>query len=90
MLQETYFTPELGKVIDHELQGQFKCICSWGTKHSKGVAFIMKECEEMTVIDKHVDDDGRLILMNVNVKDIIYTFVCIYAPNKENERNNFF
>ena len=88
MLKETFCTPEMANIIDHnEMLGHAKCI---SIKHSKGRACIVKQSEDMTVIDKHEDDDGRLLLINMNTNEVTYTFVCIYAPNRENERNTFF
>ena len=36
------------------------------------------DCE---IIGKFIDTEGRLILLNINIKDNIITLVCLYAPN---------
>jgi exonuclease III len=42
------------------------------------------------LINKYNDTDGRLILINVEINNTIFTLVCIYAPNCRSSRNSFF
>ena len=45
------------------------------------------DCE---IINQFIDTEGRLLLLNINIKDTIITFVCLYAPNCKTTINNFF
>ena len=42
------------------------------------------------ILDKWEDKDGRLLLINIQIDDTIFTLVCIYAPNCKTARNAFF
>ena len=42
------------------------------------------------ILDKWEDKDGRLLLINIQIDDTIFTVVCIYAPNCKTARNTFF
>jgi exonuclease III len=39
---------------------------------------------------KYKDNEGRLLLINVEINNAIYTIINIYAPNNTNKRNTFF
>jgi exonuclease III len=41
-------------------------------------------------ISQFIDTEGRIILLNINIKDTIFTLVCLYAPNCKTTKNNFF
>jgi exonuclease III len=42
------------------------------------------------IISQFIDTEGRIILLNINIKDTIFTLVCLYAPNCKTTKNNFF
>jgi exonuclease III len=42
------------------------------------------------LINTYNDTDGRLILINVEINNTIFTLVCIYAPNCRSSRKSFF
>jgi hypothetical protein len=33
------------------------------------------------IISQFIDTEGRIILLNINIKDTLFTLVCLYAPN---------
>ena len=78
------------KTIERELKNEAVCINSWGTEHSKGVSCIVRTNNKLSIVSKHMDNDGRLVLLNVKLNGDIYTIVNIYAPNNDGERNTFF
>ena len=41
-------------------------------------------------MDENKDNKGRLLLINVEINNAIYTIINIYAPNNMNKRNTFF
>ena len=88
-LQETYITTTCLwnlKMTSKVLVVLFKVS---NTSHGKGVAIILtNNFPDYTVIDKHIDRDGKKFLINIRLNDSneIFTLVCIYAPNDVNQR----
>ena len=87
-LQETYLTNELTQKIEKEWGGE--SVLAFGTEHSRGSAVLFNKSLNFDLIDKHVSEDSRIILINVNIKDAPLTLVNIYAPNQPSERKTFF
>ena len=50
----------------------------------------MKKSLHFELINKYNDTDGRLMLINVEINNTIFTLVCIYPPNYRSSRNAFF
>ena len=50
----------------------------------------IKKNVEFKLIDEYKDNMGRLLLINVEINNAIYTTINIYAPNNMNKRNTFF
>jgi len=44
----------------------------------------------MNILSKRVDNDGRIILLNMEINDEPYTLINLYAPNTEKERKQLF
>jgi exonuclease III len=45
------------------------------------VAIWIKKNVELKLIDEYKDNEGRLLLINVEINNAIYTIINIYAPN---------
>ena len=88
MLQETHFSDDDNTDFQHE--SDFNMFYSNGTKQSKGVAILINKNMNYKVIDIHKDNEGRCILLNIEIYDKIYTVCNIYAPNIVTSRNTFF
>ena len=41
-------------------------------------------------MDKFTDEDGRIILINIQIENTVFSMVSIYAPNCRTLRNVFF
>jgi exonuclease III len=55
------------------------------------VAIWIKKNVEFKLIDKYTDNEGRLLLINVEINNAIYTIIYMYPPNNmNNKRNTFF
>jgi exonuclease III len=54
------------------------------------VAIWIKKKVEFKLIDEYKDNEGRLLLINVEINNAIYTIINIYAPNNMKKRNSFF
>ena len=49
-----------------------------------------KKNVEFKLIDEYKDNEGRLLLINVEINNVIYTIINVYAPNSMKKRNTFF
>ena len=64
----------------------------WSTvsSNSKGVAVLFKPHSDYKPTNKKVDCDGRYIFFNLNMEDIEYSFLNVYAPNNKKDRVAFY
>jgi exonuclease III len=53
------------------------------------VAILLRNQLDYEIISQFIDTEGRIILLNINIKDTIFTLVCLYAPNCKTTKNNF-
>ncbi len=87
-LQETYsseiaenrWTQEWGGV------GYF----AHGTKHSCGVAILIRKGLGVDIEDICIDRQGRYVLLNIKLDNNTFTLINLYSPNKESEKVIFF
>ena len=49
------------------------------------MAILIRNQLDYEIISQFVDTEGRIILLNIDIKDTIFTLVCLYAT-----KNNFF
>ena len=54
------------------------------------MAIWIKKNVEFKLIDEYKDNEGRLLLINVEINNAIYTIINIYAPNNMKKRNTVF
>ncbi len=87
-LQETHYTKSIIPFIETEWSGSL--FHSFGTSNSRGVSVLISNSAPVTVIDHQQTDDGRVVLVNIEVNDSMYTVVNVYAPNKGRDREQFF
>ena len=80
MLQETHSAEQDIELWQKEWSG--KSFYSHGATNSRGVAILFKskdvECEI-----KYTDRDGRIIIIECEIKKQNLTLCCIYAPNTD-------
>ncbi len=57
---------------------------------SRGVSILFNPKMNVKILNEHCDDDGRKLLLNVELENKIISFANIYAPNNEPERERFF
>ena len=86
-MQETHFSQNIENKLIQDFKGSL--YQSNGTSNSRGVAIWIKKNVEFKLIDEYKDNEGRLLLINVEINNDIYTIINIYAPNM-NKRNTFF
>ena len=87
-IQETHFTGEIENKLKSEFVGDL--FLSNGQSNSRGVAIWLKHSLNYKIIDNYKDNEGRILLINIELDDNIFTFVNIYAPNNVKARNTFF
>ena len=87
-IQESHFDKNLENTLCNESKQHF--YFSHGTTSSRGVAILINNKLQHEIIDEHKDNDGRIIMLNIEIENIIYSLINIYAPNNEQERNSFY
>ena len=80
-LQETYVTDNFICMFNKDWPGQIFHAYSDST-HSRGVAILLKKTLNSTLIDTHRSEDGRRIMINLNINDEEFCFISAYAPDK--------
>ena len=86
--QETHFTKNTILSLKQEFSGDV--YNSHGNSQSRGVSIFIKKELKYTIIDVHNDNDGRILLINIEIDENIFTLVNLYANNVEKNRNAFF
>jgi exodeoxyribonuclease-3 len=88
LIQETHFSQNIENKLILDFKGSL--YQSNGTSNSRRVAIWIKKNVEFKLIDEYKDNERRLLLINVEISNAIYTIINIYAPNNMNKRNTFF
>ena len=79
--QETHFEEKIIREINNEFTGNV--YSSFGNTQSRGVSIFIKNNVEFKFIDLHKDEEGRVLILNLEIDKDIYTLVNLYAPNFE-------
>jgi len=88
-LQETFCTPAAKTQFQKYWRGDvFHSVSN--SPHSRGVCILLSRNFSYNIISTHSDEDGRIVLLNLEIDNNEYTFVNIYAPNKVSDRISFF
>ena len=87
-LQETHFDINIEKeMLKYD---EFKVYCNNATTNRCGVAIVIKKSLNHKIIDTFSDEEGRIILINIEIDNCIFSLLCLYAPNCKTSRNAFF
>lgn len=81
MLQETHCTENNFKIWRSEWKGEM--YYSNGTSASCGVLTLFKKGLQHGAIRALKDDEGRRLILEAQIGNIVYTFANIYAPNRD-------
>ena len=88
LLQETYctkgFAPKMKKGWDGDIMHSFST-----SPHSKGVSILIAKGLPYNVISTHCDNDGRMILINLELNGVEYSICNVYCPNDLSDRLKF-
>ena len=88
-LQETHFTPEIESVIKNEFLS-FEVYNSYGNSASRGCTILIEKKLDAEVIDFKSDQNGRYVLINLDLGKNAFSMINLYAPNELKLRNVFF
>ena len=88
LLQETFCTKDFTDKIKRGWNGKMIHSCSL-SNHSKGVCILLAKDLPCKVIGTHHDDDGRIILINIELNNVEYSICNIYCPNNVSDRVTF-
>lgn len=86
LLQETHSTISDEKMWSNEWGSHF--LFSHGTNMARGVALIFQRNFPVQIENVNRDNDGRYMIVDLNINEIKMVFACVYAPNEDNP--NFF
>ena len=86
-LQETYSSSEEVNRWTQEWGGTGYFV--HGSKHSSGVAILLRKNYGAEVINSILDKQGRYIVLNVKIGEINFNLVNVYSPNRESEKAKF-
>ena len=89
LLQETHCKENQANYFSCSWSGSVIHGCS-DSNHSRGVAIMFRRGLDLEIIDCHKSENGRLLLANSKIAGELITFVCVYAPNQEKPRKDFF
>ena len=85
-LQETYCTDKSVNLFKDDFVGEIYHSVT-KSPHSKGVAIWISSKLKHDIVNIVVsEDDGRKLLLNLDVCETIYSIISLYAPNNEKER----
>ena len=84
LLQETHSTPSCENKWKKEWGGQI--IFLHGSSNSTGVAILFPHMD-YSIVDKIIDNGGRLIIVKVNIDNNSYIISNIYAPTKDHKKD---
>ena len=84
IIQETHSSKEVEDIWQSEWGG--KIVFSHGTNMVRGIAIFIKKGLEHSISNVDTDQDGRLVIINIEINNIIATLVALYAPNVDNPK----
>ena len=88
LLQETFCTDDFIQTFNNDWNGSVIHSCS-RSLHGRGVCIMISNDVNYEVISSYTDDDGRMVLLNIDIDGNIYSIVSLYAPNVTNDRRTF-
>lgn len=86
-LQETHCSSER-ECQSWFLASGFESALSPGSTHSCGCVILFRSA--LSLVKSWCDSDGRFLLCEFSLRDKIFRVCCLYAPNRNPARNDFF
>ena len=89
LLQETHYVESKEYMYNARWRGH-SYHCFSNSSSSRGVSVLIRNGFSFDFCNYHRSSDGRKILLNIKINDILYSIVNLYAPNKIGDRKAFF
>ena len=86
-LQETYSEPKDELIWRNEWRGGI--FFSHGSNHQKGVCILLNPASKLAIEECHMDNEGRIVAVNVVLNNLRFSICNIYAPNCFAEQTKF-
>lgn len=86
--QETNWTDS--KMLEIKSKWSELMFCSHGSEKTCGVAILVKNDVVQNVKQVYADNQGRLIVIEFEVQNVIFRLINVYASNIESERRDMF
>ena len=88
-LQETYCKENFVNCFNSSWKG---CILHAVTDsvHSRGVCIMFRQKLDFEILNFKSCTSGRILLVNIKIRDEVITLINIYAPNSEKDRISFY
>ena len=83
-MQETHSSDKTGKQWEQLWRGSIKF--SHGTTSSKGFLIALSESLKFNIMNKFTDQNGRYIVLQVDIQENSYVLINYYAPNLETQQ----
>ena len=83
-MQETHSSDKTGKQWEQLWRGSIKF--SHGTTSSKGVLIAFSESLEFNITKEFTDQNGRYVVLQVDIQENPYVLINYYAPNLETQQ----
>ena len=80
LLQETYCTKDFEVIVRKGWNGEIIHSNS-ESSHSKGVCILFAKDLAYNTISVHCDNDGRTLLVNIEMNGVVYSICHVYCPN---------
>ena len=83
LLQETHTTKKIEPKWKMEIGTQYEPYFSHGKSNKRGVCTIIPRGLVKSVIKTEEDEDGRYLLVQIEINKTVYTIVNVYFPTQE-------
>ena len=88
LLQETYWTQNIQKIIRTEWKGP--CYFNEGSNHSRGTAILVSKHLPLVIENVYYGQEGRVIMINAKLSECSLSIVNVYAPTERRNKESFF
>ena len=86
LLQETHSIPQT-ELAWRNTWGNNNVFFSHGTSNSKGAVILISDGIEFKITKEIKDDNGRYLILEINIDNSLFTIGNIYAPTKNYEKD---
>ena len=86
-LQETHSVKKKGKIWNNQWGcGKNSTFFAHGTSNSCGALIAFREGLNLKVISSHLNDNGRYVILKVEIQNSPFILINYYAPNEEGQQ----